>query len=236
MFGDKLKNARISKGLKQSELGKPLDVSGNTISNWEKGVSRPDIDTVEILCSILGVSPNYFFDNPKAERPAPADLDIVNKYNSLDPHGKHLVDSVLEIEYNRMEQSRQKELAEVIPLKKHHIQEYFEPVSAGTGQYLDYTTAQITELDSPPPSGADFILSVTGDSMEPTFYSGDRLFVQKTEALDYGDIGIFYLDGDVYVKEYGEKGLISHNSDYPVIECGEHCDCKTLGKVIGRVR
>ncbi|MCI9421443.1 MAG: helix-turn-helix transcriptional regulator, partial [Ruminococcus sp.] len=37
-FGEKLKAARIESGLKQSELAKKLNTTGNTISNWENNV------------------------------------------------------------------------------------------------------------------------------------------------------------------------------------------------------
>ena len=35
--------------------------------------------------------------------------------------------------------------------------------------------------------------------MEPTFHSGDRVFVAKDDALEEGDIGIFIVNGDAYL-------------------------------------
>ena len=39
-FNEKLVNLRKSKGLSQEELGMELDVSRQTISKWEAGVSQ----------------------------------------------------------------------------------------------------------------------------------------------------------------------------------------------------
>lgn len=60
MFGEKLKKARIEKGYKQSELGEILGLKNTTISNWEKGVSNPDVEIVAKLCNILNVTASYF--------------------------------------------------------------------------------------------------------------------------------------------------------------------------------
>lgn len=63
---DKLKEARIEKKLTQKELADMLTKKGcktshATISNWELDISRPDIDTLALLCQILEKDGNYFF-------------------------------------------------------------------------------------------------------------------------------------------------------------------------------
>ena len=45
-FPEKLKEAREMKNLKQSDLAKLLGVKNTTISNYEKGVSYPHVDTL----------------------------------------------------------------------------------------------------------------------------------------------------------------------------------------------
>lgn len=55
-LGQKLKEARISAGLKQEELAKQLGVSRQTISNWENGRSLPDIGSVVKLSGIYQLS------------------------------------------------------------------------------------------------------------------------------------------------------------------------------------
>ena len=58
-FGDRLKNARKLKGLTQKELADMINAKHNSVSNWENNHNKPDPDTIELLCGVLDVSPNY---------------------------------------------------------------------------------------------------------------------------------------------------------------------------------
>lgn len=49
MSGDEIKELREQKDLSQSELAEQLDVSAGTVSNWERGESRPSEEVVEQL-------------------------------------------------------------------------------------------------------------------------------------------------------------------------------------------
>ena len=60
-LGDKIRDARKAAGLTQKQLADKIGCSNTSISNWEKGVSNPDPDTIQNLCWALGVQPNYFF-------------------------------------------------------------------------------------------------------------------------------------------------------------------------------
>lgn len=60
VLGDKIKAARKAAGLTQRELADKINVGNTTISNWEKGVSRPDADQIQVLCWALDVQPNFF--------------------------------------------------------------------------------------------------------------------------------------------------------------------------------
>lgn len=60
-LGDRIRDARKAAGLTQRQLAEKIKVSNTSISNWEKGVSRPDPDTIQYLCWALNVQPNYFF-------------------------------------------------------------------------------------------------------------------------------------------------------------------------------
>lgn len=72
-FGDKIRTARKAAKLTQRELADKIGVSNTSISNWEKNLSRPDPDIIQNLCWILGVSPNYFFDEETKNTPISKD-------------------------------------------------------------------------------------------------------------------------------------------------------------------
>ena len=55
-LGKKLKNARIEAGLTQEKAAEKIDVSRQTISNWENEKSYPDIISVIALSDLYSVS------------------------------------------------------------------------------------------------------------------------------------------------------------------------------------
>ena len=55
-IGDKLKNARLDQGLTQENLAERLNVSRQTISNWENNRSFPDIISILHLSDIYSIS------------------------------------------------------------------------------------------------------------------------------------------------------------------------------------
>lgn len=57
-FNETLKKARKAKGLTQDDVAQALGAKNTTISNWENGVSRPDVDTLVLLCRLYEISPN----------------------------------------------------------------------------------------------------------------------------------------------------------------------------------
>lgn len=103
--------------------------------------------------------------------------------------------------------------------------------AAGNGYYFDDIPTDT--IEAPYKEGADFIIGVSGDSMEPTYNDGDLVYVEKSQIINIGDIGIFMLNNECYIKEAGENGLISHNSKYTLIPGNKNIHC--IGKVLGKV-
>lgn len=236
MFGDKLKKARISAKLKQSDLAKILDTTNTTISNWENNVSKPDVDTIEYICGALNVPASYFFNTPDSVTPilTITEQAHIKKYRTLDEHGKKLVDNVLNLECERVEATR----TPVIPISNIiTLSEFEQPVSAGKGVYLGDGSQTITrEVPSNElTSKADFILRVSGDSMEPEFSNDDRILIKRQCDLKAGDIGIFILNGEGYVKKYMGDKLVSLNPDYKDIYFSEYDNIECKGLVLGKL-
>ena len=51
----RLRNARIENNMKQQDVADILGIKPNTLSNWEKGRTEPDIDTFVKLCDIYQI-------------------------------------------------------------------------------------------------------------------------------------------------------------------------------------
>lgn len=79
-------------------------------------------------------------------------------------------------------------------------------VSAGTGEFLDEGNFEMVSFpESYVPTGAEFGLRVSGDSMEPVYHDGQIVWVQQCDQVDVGEVGIFIYDGDGYIKVYNEQ-------------------------------
>lgn len=67
-IGSKIKNLRLKKGLTQEELGERTDLSKGYISQLERGISSPSIETFFDILEVLGCTPKQFFDEEEREQ------------------------------------------------------------------------------------------------------------------------------------------------------------------------
>jgi len=67
-IGKKIKNLRLKKGLTQEELGERTDLSKGYISQIERDLSSPSIETFFNILEVLGCSPKEFFDDKDEEQ------------------------------------------------------------------------------------------------------------------------------------------------------------------------
>ena len=112
-------------------------------------------------------------------------------------------------------------------------------VSAGAGFELGEGDEwyEIEVPDTSEARKADFALHIKGNSMEPIYFDGDIVLVKEQPSVDLGQIGIFDIEGNGYIKKFGGDRLISLNAEYDDIEFSDYDEerIRCLGKVIGRV-
>lgn len=104
---ENIKNRRLELELTLDTVSKRLGVSKPTIQRYESGViSNIPPDKIEKLAEILKTTPAYLMgwedvtDGNKQQLTVEL-LSLLNKYISLDYLGRHTVNTVLEMEYNR---------------------------------------------------------------------------------------------------------------------------------------
>ena len=115
-----------------------------------------------------------------------------------------------------------------------------EPASAGTGNYIEDCVKESYNVGHLAPEKTDFGIRISGDSMEPMYHTGDVAWVHKQDSISNGEIGIFCLNGNTYIKELhdGPDGvyLVSLNKKYYPIQIFESDSLKIFGKVIGKCK
>ena len=244
---DRLKKARAESGLKQQDVAIQLGIKANTISNWEKGRTEPDIDSFVKLCDIYGVDCASLLSDVYAFKRIETDIslsefDHIKKYRLLDDSGKKHINYELDRELERT--THAKESANTIERLQHQLAicsipsrifaYYGKIAAAGTSvEFSDIAAGVRTYPGNEINKNADYVIGVNGTSMEPEYFDGDIVYVQKTDHIETGDIGIFQKGNNIYIKKAGENGLISLNPYYPPLT-PDGDRITVLGKVLGK--
>ena len=228
-FSETLAKLRNEKGLTQaqvagyisSHIGKQLTF--RAVSYWEKGASSPSAEQFLLLCELYGVR-----DVQSAFRGIDADYRNLARLNDL---GKSRVEEYIAMLAGTALFSEHEYDADVA--HRRFIKLYDVSVAAGTGNLLDSDSYEDFVVDETVPDDAGFAVRVSGDSMTPRFVDGQIIFIKEYRWVDIGEIGIFALNGDSYVKKLGSGELISLNPRYEPIRLRESDSFYTFGKVIG---
>lgn len=236
-IGDRIKEAREHKNLSRSELAEKANVTLSAISNYENSISSPKEPVLLKLMDILEIDANFLFQDMVEKKPSvyltPSENTLLDKYRRLDTFSKELVDIVIDKELERINNDCALNDNVVDFGSYKEIPCYPKLASAGTGEYLfDDIPTNTIKIDSREYPKGDYAIQVNGDSMEPTYYDGDTLIVERNAIPAEGQVGIFIVDGRGYVKRMGNGELLSDNKAYESI-VGEYGKC--LGKVLGKL-
>lgn len=66
-INDKLLELRKNKNMSQEDVANKLNVSRQTVSKWETGESKPDLDKVMPICELFGITPDELLTGSKKE-------------------------------------------------------------------------------------------------------------------------------------------------------------------------
>lgn len=246
-FSKKLKDLRLKAGYSQKEVYEHFGIPQSTFSSWEVGKSEPPGDMLIKLCKFYNCDMIKDLSADESDNVTYTEWKMIEKYRLISTHspdGAVVVDTVLDREYAIAEKLReQKEQLEKVQRMDMEVAEEIVPRRiiayygkiAAAGKSYGFEDVLAGTLECPltdESERADYAIGVSGDSMEPTFFDGDIVYVAKNSIPEIGDIGIFQKDNGIYIKEVGENELISHNSQYkPIVNNG---DILCLGKVVGK--
>lgn len=232
-IGQIIAKKRKKCGLSQDDLAKALHDNGHNltrkaISKWEQNATEPGLAVFMSLCRILGIHDIYetfLGSNP------------FNPMSTLNDEGKAKVLDYISLIHDTGKY--EKNVCKIIPFRR-DFTIYENAVSAGTGNFLEDGPSKIISIDtSLVPENASFGVKISGNSMEPKFSDGQVAIVMKQETVENGEIGIFSLNGDAYIKKLKEDGngifLISLNNKYKPIPVGKNDRLDVFGKVIGKL-
>ncbi len=239
MWLDNFNEMRRQSGLSLDELSEKSGVPKGTLSKISAGITeRPALETMRVLVYAMGYTLNDLEDNTNIKQLTNnlsiAENNIIKKYRTLDKYGKEMVSSALDIEFKRCQEQNKEEvsapLADIIPLPRP-----WQSASAGYGQLADDSMAdEIQVYLNTTTAKASYIMKVCGDSMEPIFFDGQEVLVHEQQTIELGEIGIFIIGGEQFIKTYRGDHLESANPNYPNVQFDEYSKC--IGKVLGLLK
>ncbi|MGF1919053.1 S24 family peptidase [Enterococcus faecalis] len=241
IIGTQIMLLRKRFGLTQEDLALKLGYSKQTISNWETGLKTPRMGAIQKISDLFNVSKSFIIEGDQPTTTLTEITDISAKLEEkrqvtvLNVAKKELSEQQLDtqqkvtsLEQHRQKRQQQQELGDI---------DWCGAVSAGTGEFLgDENREKINLPIEMIPDGADFCLSVNGNSMEPVFKNDSYVFVEKQTDLYSGAIGVVIVNSQAFLKriwfENNHARLESFNKEYEDIIVTEDDDFRIVGKVV----
>ncbi|EWU55641.1 phage transcriptional repressor [Staphylococcus aureus W82310] len=240
-IGEGLKKLRKNKNMTMEQLATDLNnkypdlmkLTKGKISKWENEKEEPRLSTAKILAEYFNVKINDLYS--ESNTTYKDDNDITSIYNKLTPPRQ---ENVLNYANEQLEEQNSKgdNVVDINSYKQEKTPVNVNGcVSAGVGERLHDETL-FTEMVKGPIPTHDLALKVNGDSMEPMFKDGEIIFVEKTHNIKNGQIGIFIIEEEAYVKkvfvEDDRLTLVSLNKDYDDLHFYRNESVRLIGKVI----
>ncbi len=101
-IGDRIKDARIKKGITQQQLASYIDVAKSTVAGYETNQRSPDAVKIGAIAKVLDVSGDYLIGvNHSAQSLSPDAFELARQYDTLDKRGQEFIRLVMEHELYR---------------------------------------------------------------------------------------------------------------------------------------
>lgn len=214
----------------QKQLAELIGITPSTLSDYLNLRSNPSHGVIQKIADVFGIVKSDIDTTYKESN------DITTIYNQLTPIRQH---NVLDYANHQLElqTSTDDNVIDLDTYKNENttLTDVNGYVSAGTGeQIFDEPKFKVSVKGYVPPH--DIALQVNGDSMEPMFSDKEIIFVEKSNNIKNGQIGVFIINGEAYVKKVhvGEDRLtlVSLNKDYRDLHFYENEGVRLIGKVI----
>ena len=226
---ERVRHYRTLRKMEQKELARQLNITPNSVSNWECGRSRPDVSLLPELCRVLEITPFELMGMHNPAVYSEHERLHMDKYRKLAGRDRYLVDNMMDSMLVMREAENAPKLIRL---------PYFEkPLAAGIGDPTEFEglSEEIYLYETDEYRRADYVFRVNGDSMEPDYRSGDLVLVERVPSgltLQEGEIGAFIVGNEMYIKEYRADGLHSLNKKYDVLKFDADQAVYLIGKVL----
>lgn len=217
------------KGWSLSEFARKLNLPKSSISRYFNKSRQLPINKINLFSDVLGVSPEYLLGiQTIASDRSKTQNELLNVYNKLDSKRQSKV-----YDYASRQLDEQNGIQEdkVVYLVRGRQS------AAGSMIYVDDVDAEMGVLPSSiVPNGANELVQITGDSMEPIIKKGSEVYLRYQPTVEDGEIAIVRVEDEGVTCKYlfrdGENIVLkSENSKYDDIVVDAN-KVSVIGKVL----
>lgn len=249
MFTDRLTKLRQARGWTKKEFSAQVGKTQQTVGKWENGTNAPTFKDLVKLVELFGVTSDYLLglsDSPNKYAYPPFNDNkeeyVGEMFKQLDEGNQ---DKTVDFIENRLDtQHISKEIREK-DHRKQIVGQGERPTKTVSiyarvdAQGFELSEVPVDCFDYPVPIPVhDIAFKVVGDSLQPSFFDNEVMFVMKDSILQTGDIAIVQLDKQFHVmkvsqnRDNGDILLKSLNSEETSNTLSEKDDFTIFGKVV----
>lgn len=224
-----IKQKRKEKNMTLEEVGKLVGVGKSTVRKWENGlIENMGRDKIVLLSKALNISPLEILGVDEKDLPTSS---IYTIYEQLEDQRKAKVYSFAEQQLN--------EQNNIVDFPRSIVTGRSSAAGAPiNGDNEDCNSSTMIVDTREIPKSADEIVTIAGDSMEPTYEQGSQVFVHWQPGVEQGEVAIVAIHDEgvtckkvYYDWENGEIILRSINEKYED-RIFPMDDVRVIGKVL----
>ena len=197
-FASNLKLLRTRRGLEQKDISDFLGLKSPTsVTNWEKGSNLARAGHLSDLATFFGVSLHDLvqedLSKPKLTKQN-NNSDISTIYTQLTPPRQERVYDFAVEQLNEQNGIQEDKVVYLVRGRQS---------AAGSMIYVDDVDAEMGVLPSSiVPNGANELVQITGDSMEPLIKKGSEVYLRYQPIVEDGEIAIVRIEDDGVTCKY----------------------------------
>ena len=233
----------------KKEFSAQIGKTQQTVGKWENGTNAPTFKDLVKLVELFGVTSDYLLglsDAPSKYAYPPFNDDkeeyVGEMFKQLDEGNQ---DATVDFIENRLDNQhiskeiREKDHGKQIVGQGERPTKRISIYARADAHGFELSKVPVDCLDYPVPIPVhDIAFKVVGDSLKPSFFDDEVMFVMKDSILRTGDICIVQQKSKYHVmkvsqnRENGDFLLNSLNSNEAPITLSEKDDFSILGKIV----
>lgn len=217
------------KGWSLSEFARKLNLPKSSISRYFNKSRQLPINKINLFSDVLGVSPEYLLGiQTIASDRSKTQNELLNVYNKLESKRQSKVYDYASRQLDEQNGIQEDKVVYLVRGRKS---------AAGSMIHVDDVDAEMGVLPSSiVPNGANELVQITGDSMEPLIKKGSEVYLRYQPTVEDGEIAIVRVEDEGVTCKYlfrdGENIVLkSENSKYDDIVVDAN-KVSVIGKVL----